>query len=206
MDAERTLTAPLDASGGNGGRPEPPQARINPQDLDHWQASLKCTQDGHYDTAASLSRYHYVTGIPLVILSAVSASSIMTDAEILFGSSYSKLIASGLGLSVTVLAALQAFLGYEKRAAQHYNAGAEYGAIKREMDLKKDTCDGEWLVSLSGRWDALTKDSPIIPLRIWHRKKRQQAQSSALPGLPLSHRWRHTMSILLRGHLPSTQA
>jgi len=148
---------------------------------------MKCTQDSHYHTAASLNWYHYATGIPLVILSAVSASSIVTEAETLgiFGS-YAKLVASGLGLSVTVLAALQAFLGYEKRAAIHYKAGGQYGVLKREIDLKKELCEGQWLVNLNARWNALTEESPIIPLRIWRRKlkKSQKAQPLASHGLP----------------------
>jgi hypothetical protein len=140
--------------------------------------SMKCTQDSHYDTAASLNWYHYATGIPLVILSAMSASSIVADAETLaiFGS-YSKLIAPGLGLSVTVLAALQAFLGYEKRAAMHYKAGGQYGALKREIDLQRDRCEGQWLMSLNTRWNALTEESPIIPLRIWRRKLRKSQEA-----------------------------
>jgi DNA-binding transcriptional MocR family regulator len=46
-----------------------------------------------------------------------------------FGS-YSKLIAPGLGLSVTVLAARQAFLRYEKRAAVPYKVGGQYGVLR----------------------------------------------------------------------------
>jgi hypothetical protein len=175
LSAEHT-----DASEGNGEASKRLPALMKKHDLDEWRSSVKSTQDCHYDTAASLNRHHYATGIPLVVLSAIAASSIMTDAETLgiFGS-YSKLIGSGVGLLVTALAAMQAFLGFEKRAGLHYKAGAQYGALKREIDLKRESGDDAWLSPLSERWNVLTEESPIIPLRIWRRNGKAGSASKA---------------------------
>jgi len=187
MPPASELNEPISTSRGNGGLPEISArlpGRMTPKELEDWRASVKHIQDCHYDAAASLSWQHYATGIPLVILSAVSASSLVTDADILamFGS-YAKLVASGLALLVTVLAAIQAFLGFEKRSGLHYKAGAQYGALKREIDLYKENHDGKWLSDVAEKWDALTTGSPIIPLRIWRRNSKPSPHRDQLAEL-----------------------
>jgi hypothetical protein len=67
--------------------------------LKKWRERSKNIQNCHYDTAATLKFLHYATGMTLVILSAISASNILADAEIfVLFKPYSKLTASFIGL------------------------------------------------------------------------------------------------------------
>ena len=142
--------------------------------LRHWRDRAKNVQDSHYDASATLKRLHYSTGLPLVVLSALSTSTLLTDMAAFVP--YSKLITSILTLLVTVLAAIQAFMGFEKRSELHYRAGAKYGALKREIEsCDPETMGDEELTKIRQTWDALTEETPIIPLGIWraNRKKKR---------------------------------
>jgi len=145
--------------------------------LKKWRERSKNIQNCHYDAATTLKTGHYATGIPLVILSAIAASNILTDAEVLTRfAPYSKLTSSAIGLLVTVLAAAQAFLGFDKRAELHYKAGVKYGAIKREIEIT-ESWDEKKLSELNHQWNSLTEESPIIPMRIWRcNEKKKEAK------------------------------
>src|SRR5215831_3481065 len=152
----------------------------NEEALSKLRERSKNIQDCHYDTAATLKNYHYRIGIPLVILSAISASHILTEAEVfdLFRS-YSKLTASCISLLVTILAAMQTFLGFEKRSELHYKAGVKYGAMKRKIEIMAD-CDEKNLSELNTAWNALTEESPIIPMRLWRKNEKKRGKKSAI--------------------------
>ena len=152
------------------------------QILSKWKDRAKNIQDCHYDASATLKNLHYLTGLPLVVLSVVSASNLLAKAETIESfAPYFDLTAAILGVLVTVLAAIQTFLGFEKRSEIHYRAGAKYGSIKREIELcdPANVDDGK-LSQIRQTWDALTEDTPIIPLRIWrmNEKKRESARQS----------------------------
>jgi hypothetical protein len=144
--------------------------------LNHWKDRAKNVQDAHYDASASLRRLHYFTGLPLVVLSALATSNLLAEAGIFASfTPYSKLTASVLSLLVTVLAAIQAFMGFEKRSALHYRAGAKYGAMKREIECcDPATIADEELTKIRQKWDALTEETPIIPLGIWQANMKKK--------------------------------
>jgi hypothetical protein len=188
MAAPHQLTELPGTSRKNGTLPDLRPSQMAPEDVYRWRQSVKHIQDCHYEAAASLRWYHYATGIPLVVLSVIAGSNLVSEAKLLEGfGPYVTLITSALSVMVTVLAAVQTFLEYEKRSELHYKAGAKYGAIKREIELHKNMQDAQWLTAVSTQWNTLTEESPIIPLRIWHRheKKRQQADQDDSPIHPL---------------------
>lgn len=172
----------------NGKSPDQRLPRMALGDVEEWRRSLKHIQDSHYDAAGALHWYHYATGLPLVVCSAIAASSVVSDAKVLdvFGP-YATLITSTLSLLVTVLAAIQTFLGFEKRSALHYKAGAKYGAIKRQLELHQGYEDGAWLSKIADDWDKATEESPIIPLSIWERTAKRREPEDATEGAPVTH-------------------
>jgi hypothetical protein len=144
--------------------------------LARWRERAKTVQDAHYDASATLKRFHYLTGLPLVVLSALATSNILAEAGV-FPSfiPYSKLTAAILSLLVTVLAAIQAFMGFEKRSENHYRAGVKYGAMKRAIECCDPAAiEEKELAKIRQKWDALTEETPIIPLRIWRANEKKK--------------------------------
>lgn len=146
------------------------------QILDKWKQRAKNIQDRHYNASATLKNTHYLTGLPLVILAAiVSSNAIGKVLDIPFFLPYSDYITASLSLFITVLAAVQSFMSFEKRAQLHYSAGVKYGELKRKIETMEasNPTDDQISVFLSelGRiWNSLTEESEPIPLRIWNKK------------------------------------
>jgi hypothetical protein len=144
-----------------------------------WHERSNRIQNKHYDAAASLMRWHYWTGGPLVVLSVIEGSTLLvTLTEWTPLSLYAKFITGIVGLLVAVLAAMQAFMSFESRSNMHYDAGVKYGAIKRKLETRalahpSGTIPAGELEQLGAQWNALTEESPPIPHSVWHGKKKK---------------------------------
>jgi hypothetical protein len=128
---------------------------------------------GHYSVGESLGKAHLRLGIAVVSLTALVATAVFAD--ISHVSNPALKIAVGLlsGLA-TILAALQTFLTLEARSSKHKEAGARYGAIRRDLDLflLRLDCEGPQLADglsrltdLAARLGQLAEESPHLPAR-----------------------------------------
>jgi hypothetical protein len=78
-----------------------------------------------------------------------------------------------------LFAALQTFLKLGERSAQHRATAAEYGGIKREIDLllvrygSGEPVSHETLDDIQGRMTAVARDAPEMPERIWRAAKQR---------------------------------
>lgn len=147
-----------------------------------WLRRSSRIQNRHYDAAANLMRWHRWTGGLLVVLSVVEGSTLLvTLTKTTSLSQYEALVTGLLGLFVAVLAALQSFMSFESRADRHYAAGVKYGAIKRKLEaiLSVDPSGqnaAAVLQEIGLEWDALTEESPPIPLSVWKRGEQNDKQ------------------------------
>ena len=145
-----------------------------------WLKRASRIQNRHYDASASLMRWHYGTGAPLVVLSVIEGSSLLLKvSEVDFVTDTAAAIVTGfIGLLVAVLAAMQAFMSFETRSRLHYDAGVKYGAIKRKLEAVISSApSGEHVAStldtLAPEWDSLAEESPPIPHSVWQRAERR---------------------------------
>jgi hypothetical protein len=156
--------------------------------LEKWKSRAKFIQDSHYQAAAILKRWHWWTGLPLVVVSTISGSNILLDGDYsLSVEAIMKVVAGLAGLLVAILAAVQTFMGFDKRSNLHYTAGVKYGVFKRKIEIlatksPKDEDITKFLTEMEDKWNSLTEESPPIPLRVWqsvYKRKKKNESSNA---------------------------
>lgn len=106
--------------------------------LKHWHRHTSAAQHAHYLLAARLRRANLWIGIPAVVVSAVVGTSLfatLADTEgTLIVSTGLRVAIGSLSVIAAVLAAVQTFLGFAKRAEQHVQAADWYAAIRRKIE------------------------------------------------------------------------
>jgi hypothetical protein len=146
-----------------------------PQDqaglLNDWWRRSREAQWAHYATGRFFTRSHYLIGIPLVLLTAFSGTSVfyvMTtnpNRELGFVVATTSVVAAILG-------GLQTFLRLSDQAAAHRAAAVEYSGIRRYLEETIATCSlngSPDVATLRDRFDDVTRSSPPVPSRIWTR-------------------------------------
>ena len=90
-----------------------------------------CTHSGkaHFNAAVKWSFWHYVFGIPSVILSAAASAAFFKDYAV---------IAGGMTSAVTVVTALMTFLKPSERAAEHKSAGDQYLSLRNDARVFRE--------------------------------------------------------------------
>ena len=89
---------------------------------------------GHYQAGKWAARRHIMLGVPVVVATAIVSTSIF--ATLNEQPSVQWKIAAGLiSLVAVVLAALQTFFKYSELAEKHKTAGANYGSLRRRIEL-----------------------------------------------------------------------
>jgi len=152
--------------------------------VEDWIRRARESQFGHYEAAKYYKAQHLRIGIPVVILTAVVGTSIFASLQY-EESLLIKLIAGGFSIGASALAALQTFLRSSERAEKHRAAGAAYGAIRRELDLKVSLglpgpSDLEGMLNrFRTRFDELAKQSPEISPGIWSKSETMIDSSNA---------------------------
>lgn len=131
-------------------------------------------QDANYAAAAFFTRMSQATGLPGVILSAITATAVFSSLQE-SAALWIQISAGTTAILAAVASAATAFLRFPEKAEQHRQIGSRYASLKREVELLltfpcKDMETS--LVELSQRWDALTNEAPVIPDRIWKKFER----------------------------------
>jgi hypothetical protein len=118
-------------------------------------------------------------GIATVVLAAVLATSIFSSIESSPGTK-AKILAGMLGVTAAVLAALQTFLGFDSRAAQHRETAAQYGALRRELEQARagSTLSQEQLTRIRERWDETDRTAVPASSRL-HVRVRDEVLAQA---------------------------
>jgi hypothetical protein len=141
--------------------------------LPHWQALAETSQEAHYDSARHYMKKNNWMGVPATIFSAVVGGSVFASLDKGDIAFWMRIVLSVISVTAAMLSALQTFLHYGDLVERHHNAAAGYGAIHVEIECTKfipieDRDDPkEVLNGLKNRMEALEKDSPPFPERIW---------------------------------------
>ena len=135
-----------------------------------YRGHVRRSNRGHYSAAERAQKMHRLLGVSTALASAALGTSIL--ATINDSPSTGWRIAAGLvALAAATLATLETTLRYSNQAAEHRNAGAAYGRLRRQFDLllvdleaDSETAAGrKHLERLVEEIDSLGEAAPLIP-------------------------------------------
>ncbi|HEY2396421.1 MAG TPA: SLATT domain-containing protein [Rudaea sp.] len=140
--------------------------------IESWLYSADASMALHYDAARHFERRHYLIGVPALVLSTAVGTTVFAalQKDVYVAIQFTTGAASVLA---AILTGLQTFLGYNQRAAKHQSAGAAYAALIREIHQEQAFPLSEvnqlrgFVEKVRTRFDALSKESPSIPERLW---------------------------------------
>lgn len=142
--------------------------------LQRWLHRTRESQWGHYEAERSLLRGHYALGIPLVLLTAFTGTSVFGLIS-LNPDRWFKIVVGLTSVAAAVLSGLQTFLRMSDRAALHRGAAAAYADLRRDIEQRLATSrnqSDEDLTQLRERLSYLADRSPAIPPRVWKRTEK----------------------------------
>ena len=147
----------------------PPQDQVSL--LNDWWRRSREAQWAHYATGRSFTRSHYIIGIPLVLLTAFSGTSVFYVMTTSPNRNLGFVVAT-TSVIAAILGGLQTFLRLSDQAAAHRAAAVEYSGIRRYLEEVIATCSlngAHDVTVLRDRFDDITKSSPPVPARVWAR-------------------------------------
>ncbi len=137
-----------------------------------WFRRARESQQVHYACATGFGRLHFALGIPTIALTAAVGTAVFASLE--SSPSGPMRVAIGLvSMLATVLASLQTFLGFARRAESHRTTAAAYGTIRRSLEHIKtfppasDHDLQNKVASIQQRMDAVAEASPHVPASKW---------------------------------------
>lgn len=134
-----------------------------------WLLRAKRKANAHAYCASRCDLMRKVTGIPSVILSAITGTAVVAQQTAKDPTEWSWWVVA-LVIVAAIVTAVQAFLNHGARAEQHKAASAAFGALRRKIqcaiDRKEQDCPDK-IDSLRQAFDELSASEPIIPNRIW---------------------------------------
>ncbi len=146
-----------------------------------WYKRARESQFAHYHAEKHFTRLNYILGIPVVVLTTFVGTSVFASLQIDLAAE-TKIFVGLVSVLAAVLAGLQTFLGLAEIAEKHHSAAAQYGAIRRELELleEKDTAMQDpcysTLVSVKDKFDRLAVETPPISTNIWKKIERMTDQ------------------------------
>ncbi len=102
--------------------------------LSDWQARVANFQSVHYLKAAKLEKWHYVLGLPAIILNVAATSLIFATIS---GNDPKLLAIAAIPLLSAIFISVQTFYSHIKRAEQHKAISDQMARIRRQIDLIK---------------------------------------------------------------------
>ena len=102
-----------------------------------WFRRCRESQMVHYEYASLLEKRHLWLGASTMVLSTIVGTAVFSSWEATAVDNLMRTLLGMLSLLAAAMAALQTFLNFSDRAAQHKSAGVSYGAIRRELELIK---------------------------------------------------------------------
>lgn len=134
-----------------------------------WFRRCRESQMAHYEYGSILEKRHLYFGIPAIVLSTIVGTTVFGAWEESAEQGWVRVVLGLLSILAACVTALQTFLNLSDRAIRHKSAGANYGAIRRELELLKTMppqTDEEMRKSfeeIKRKMDELAGRSPSIP-------------------------------------------
>ncbi|MFQ3291564.1 SLATT domain-containing protein [Reinekea sp.] len=134
-----------------------------------WFRRCRESQMVHYEYASKLSKRHITFGCLSMVFSTIVGTAVFSYWESSANSESVRILLGMLSVTAATLAALQTFLNYAEKTANHKNTGALYGALRRDLELLKTippvTSEemSEKLIEFKSMMDKLALDSPGVP-------------------------------------------
>jgi hypothetical protein len=143
--------------------------------LQDWLRRARESQWAHYEAERSFLKQHFSIGIPLVLLTAFSGTTVFASIS-LNPALWFQLIVAGITVLAAILSGLQTFLRNADRASAHRAAATYYSSLRRELEqiLAQPTTslsDGE-ITGIREKLSELAERSPAIPSRVWKRTEK----------------------------------
>ena len=144
--------------------------------LENWHKRVYAAQAAHYASADLFRLLNYFVGVPAVVFASIVGTAIFAD---LANDRPRALVVGAISILAAVLAALQTFLRFSERAAQHATAADWYSAIRRDIEeilhlplesrgKAKDCLDG-----VRKEMNRVGQDAPELGVRLWKREAKR---------------------------------
>jgi hypothetical protein len=130
------------------------------------EEGVQLSSKGHFSTAHSYKRLHYIFGIPMVALSVTVGTTALATLD------SANLFSPHLTIILAVLASLMTFLNPNEKAGNHFTAGNSYSSLENQVrifrtiecwDVENDQLLTDKLKYFSEQRDKLNHGSPQIP-------------------------------------------
>lgn len=152
--------------------------------LENWHLRVYAAQSAHYFSAGRFRLLNYVVGVPAIVFSSVVGTALFAGLE---QDSPRTLVVASISILAAVLGALQTFLRFPERAAQHATAADWYSAIRREIEetlhlpvefrgKAKDCLD-----NVRKEMNRVVQDAPELNVRLWRREAKRFGVNEPLP-------------------------
>src|SRR4051812_47748437 len=102
--------------------------------LREWHNRAAAAQHAHYLLAHRLRRRNLALGVPAVVFSSVVGTSVFATLSHEHVGTGLRLLVGSVSVLAAIAAALQTFLRFNERAAQHVTAADWYAAIRRDVE------------------------------------------------------------------------
>lgn len=163
--------------------------------LSEWIELAGQREEAHSLASNHYAKWNYGLGLPVVVLSTVVGTTVFASLQSQSESgTMFKVIVGAVSVLAAVLAGVQTFLDFGKRAEKHHIVSVGYGDVRLDMQqivalpVEDRGKIKECLESMSNRMDALAKESPDVPNRVWKRmlSNRARPEKTYLPAHELS--------------------
>jgi hypothetical protein len=131
--------------------------------LKRWKKQINNRKIAHHSEASRLNKLYYMTGFPSIILSSISGVGGLSSYD--SNEVWISVTTSAIALCAGIFAALQTFMGFEKRSSSHRVAADSYGKLYRHIE--EVSLSGEYshetMKDVKKRYDEIVETSPNLP-------------------------------------------
>ncbi|HEV8259770.1 MAG TPA: SLATT domain-containing protein [Burkholderiales bacterium] len=144
--------------------------------LEDWHTRVYAAQSAHYASADLFRLLNYIVGVPAVVFASIVGTAIFAD---LANDRPRALAVGAVSILAAVLAALQTFLRFSERAAQHATAADWYSAIRRDIEetlhlpVESRGKAKDCLDRARKEMNRVTQDAPELSVRLWKREAKR---------------------------------
>jgi Petal formation-expressed len=153
-----------------------------------WYRRAREAQFAHYLAGCHYAAFSRWLGIPSIILSAATGTTLFATLQHENTSASLRLALGVVSFAAATLSALQTYLGFSQLAEKHRTVGATYGAIRREIEqyqaLRPSSDDAieKALGMIRKRLDDTAATAPDVSARIWARAQQNISGTSRPEG------------------------
>jgi hypothetical protein len=149
------------------------------ESMEGWLLHSHKGRDRHDQSARYFEKKNSWLGIPTIILSAITGTTIFaslaTQDKMLI---WVKIIVGLLSVSAAVLASLQTFYNYHERAEKHRSTGVKYKEVIRSIE-KNTLARGfsqQEIDNIYNRLNEIEESAPVVPDVIYSKIESQYKQ------------------------------